>query len=181
MRRRKPDSRRGEGNRGNGGADGAALEDGAGLDEAGCRERAVALLARREHSRGELARKLAARGYTEPVIAASLARLEHEGALADDRFTASFSRTRAAKGKGPARIRAELAERGIEKDDARARLAGAEIDWAAEAIAVRLKRFGPEPPRDFKERARQARFLQYRGFEQRHIEAAFASTADDAS
>jgi regulatory protein len=83
------------------------------LDEVSCRERAVGLLARREHSRGELTRKLAARGFDEDVVAATLARLEREGALADGRFTASFIRTRAAKGKGPVRIRAELAERGM--------------------------------------------------------------------
>jgi regulatory protein len=29
---------------------------------------------------------------------------------------------------------------------------------------VRRKRFGDEPPQDYKERARQSRFLQYRGF-----------------
>src|SRR5690606_24788049 len=121
-----------------------------------------------EHSRAELTRKLLSRGYDEAVVAAALTQLEHDGALADERFTASFIRTRSARGKGPVRIRAELAERGIDKADARATLAGSDIDWAAEAAAVRRKRFGPNPPRDLKERARQARFLQYRGFEQRH-------------
>lgn len=149
------------------------------LDEASCRERAVGLLARREHSRTELTRKLLSRGYGDAVVASALAQLEQEGALADERFTASFIRTRAAKGKGPVRIRAELAQRGIDKVDARATLAGSEIDWAAEAAAVRRKRFGPELPSDRKERARQARFLQYRGFEQRHIDAALSADSED--
>jgi regulatory protein len=149
------------------------------LDEASCRERAVALLARREHGRTELARKLTARGYDENIVAAALARLEREGALADERFTAGFVRGRALKGKGPVRIRAELAERGIDKGEARKGLEASDVDWAAEAAAVRRKRFGPAPPHDFKERARQARFLEYRGFEPRHIEAALSATASE--
>lgn len=164
-----------------GGCENDAGDDVAELDEASCRDRAVALLARREHSRAELERKLRARGFDASVVAAALTRLENEGTLADARFTSSFVRTRAAKGKGPARIRAELAERGIAKDEARSTLAQSDVDWAAEAAAVRRKRFGPELPRDFKERARQARFLQYRGFEQRHIEAAFSGDSAEQS
>jgi regulatory protein len=40
------------------------------------------------------------------------------------------------------------------------------------AREVRLKRFGPTPPENFKERARQMRFLQYRGFELTQINGA---------
>ena len=45
-------------------------------------------------------------------------------------------------------------------------------DFAALAKATRSRKFGPEIPKDRKERARQARFLQYRGFSNDHIRAA---------
>jgi len=47
------------------------------------------------------------------------------------------------------------------------------------ATEVRLKKFGTAEPRDFKEKARQMRFLQYRGFEQEHIQAALTAHGDD--
>jgi len=149
------------------------------LDAAGCEGAALALLARREHSRLELERKLHARGYPPDVIAATLDALEREGALAAGRFTDTFIRSRAAKGQGPVRIRSELAQRGIAEPDAAASLREAEVDWAAAARAVRAKRFGAAVPRDFKERARQARFLQYRGFDSRQIGAALGGGDGD--
>jgi regulatory protein len=142
------------------------------LDAAACKDAALALLARREHSRLELERKLRARGYPADVIAPTLDGLERSGALAAGRFAESFIRSRAGKGQGPVRICSELAQRGIAEPDAAALLRDAEVDWAAAARAVRAKRFGTAVPRDFQERARQARFLQYRGFDSRQIGAA---------
>jgi regulatory protein len=45
-------------------------------------------------------------------------------------------------------------------------------DFLALARAARTRKFGPEIPKDRKERAKQARFLQYRGFSTDHIRAA---------
>ncbi|HET8699341.1 MAG TPA: regulatory protein RecX, partial [Gammaproteobacteria bacterium] len=84
-------------------------------DQAECKRRALDLLARREHSRLELERKLGARGFVPEVIATALNHLEQSGALAGDRFTESFIRSRAARGQGPVRIRAELAARGVDE------------------------------------------------------------------
>ena len=140
------------------------------LDAPACARVAVDLLARREHSRLELTRKLAARGFPEDVIAPALDELERSGALADERFTASFVRSRVAKGQGPSRIRAELVQRGIA--GAAEALREAEVDWRAAIRAVRSKKFGPDVPSDYRERARQARFLEYRGFSSEQIRAA---------
>ena len=148
------------------------------LDAPACRRRALDLLARREHSRYELERKLAARGFSAELIAPTLDRLEHEGLLAEARFTESFIRTRVAKGQGPKRIRAELAARGIDETEAEALLAASGVDWAAAAAEVRRKRFGAERPADFKQRARQARFLDYRGFDGAAIKAALEVPGD---
>ena len=147
-------------------------------DAAACTRAALDLLARREHSRSELARKLAARDFPDDVIAPVLDELERSGSLADARFTDSFVRSRVAKGQGPQRIRAELAQRGISATEADDVLRGTDVDWLATIRAVRRKRFGPEPPRDFAERARQARFLQYRGFDSEQIRAALELDAD---
>jgi regulatory protein len=147
-------------------------------DPAACERTALDLLARREHSRRELEQKLGARGFAEDLIEPTLDALEESGELASARFTASFIRARAAKGQGPARIRAELAERGIAREQAAELLREADIDWAALATSVRDKRFGAERPADFKERARQARFLEYRGFDSEQIGSALKSAAD---
>ncbi|HEY3518128.1 MAG TPA: regulatory protein RecX [Gammaproteobacteria bacterium] len=143
-----------------------------------CTRSALDLLARREHSRRELARKLAARGFPDDVVTSVLEKLERTGALADARFTDSFVRARISKGQGPQRIRAELAQRGITDADADGVLRAADVDWLATIRAVRAKRFGPELPRDYAERARQARFLQYRGFDSAQIRAALEFDAE---
>ncbi|MBN1238097.1 MAG: regulatory protein RecX [Gammaproteobacteria bacterium] len=147
-------------------------------DRADCERRAVALLARREHSRLELARKLASRGYDSALIAETLDGLEQSGFLDGQRFMESFIESRAERGLGPVRIRSELIQRGIANVAAADALEAAGKDWRALAAAVRAKRFGAEPPREFRERARQARFLEYRGFRAADIDAALELGAD---
>jgi regulatory protein len=150
----------------------------AAVDEAACTRSALALLARREHSRRELTRKLARRGFPADVGEAVVAALESSGALAEARFTETFVRSRVAKGQGPQRIRSELAQRGVTEPDVEAALRDAHVDWLATARAARSKRFGPELPRDFRERARQARFLEYRGFEGEQVRAALGRDSE---
>jgi regulatory protein len=149
-------------------------------DAAACERAAVALLARREHSRRELARKLAARAFRADVVASTLDRLEQSGLLDGQRFIESFIESRVARGVGPRRIRAELIERGIAAGAADAALTRSAPDWPAIARRVRRKRFGADGPMDFKERARQARFLEYRGFAGDQVDAAFDADDIDA-
>jgi regulatory protein len=137
-----------------------------------CRVVALGLLARREHSRVELERKLSARAFASEVIAATLDELERCGALAAGRFTESFIRSRLARGQGPNRVRHELAHRGIADEAIAAALADSQWDWLEAAHRARVKRFGPTPPRSFAERAKQVRFLEYRGFAAEQIRAA---------
>ena len=148
------------------------------VDAPACTRAALQLLARREHSRRELTRKLAARGFPEDIISPVLDELERSGSLAEARFTESFVRSRVAKGQGPARIRAELAQRGVADAEVEGALHEADVDWLATIRAVRRKRFGPSPPRDYLERARQARFLEYRGFDSGQIRAALELDTD---
>jgi regulatory protein len=125
---------------------------------------AVGLLARREHSRGELARKLAQRGCDATETDAALDALERERLLCDARFTEQFVRSRVERGAGPAKIRADLRLRGVAESIADEALDDYAGNWWQHAREARRKRFGDEPPADYRQRARQARFLQGRGF-----------------
>ena len=148
-------------------------------DTAACRNSALNALARREHSRLELERKLGARGYAADVIGSTLDALESAGLLDADRFTDSFVRSRQMRGHGPARIRRDLTERGIDAERAGLALTQSNEDWRALARSVRQRKFGPDIPQAYKERAKQMRFLQYRGFSSEHIRAALESDTDD--
>ena len=135
-------------------------------------------LARREYGLDELAKKLADKGYKRTVVEDELARLGDEGLQSDSRFAEAFVQSRINQGKGPVRIRAELAQRGIRDGVIEGALEAATCDWFELAGNERRKKFGSAAPADFKEKARQMRFLQYRGFEQDHIQAAVGPDAD---
>ncbi len=134
------------------------------------RRLAMDLLARREHSRLELARKLASRGFAPALVETVLDDLREDGLQCDERFAASFVNSRVGQGKGPLKVLAELRERGLDETHARQALDDSGADWHALARAALGKRFGAEGPADFKARARRMRFLAQRGFsrEQAH-------------
>ena len=75
------------------------------------------------------------------------------------------------------RIAAELRQRGIAPELIEAALASGP-DWRALARKVCRAKFGLQPPGSWAERARQARFLQYRGFSSDHIRAATGAEAE---
>jgi regulatory protein len=138
------------------------------------RRTAMNLLARREHARRELAAKLLARGLPGDLIDPVMDELARENLLSDDRFAEAFVSARAGRGQGPVRIRIELERKGVDTGIVERALADAGVDWDDLAEQVRRKRFGPGRPGSFKERARQARFLQYRGFAAEHLGGALA-------
>ena len=111
-------------------------------------------------------------------MSAVAAQLAAERLLSESRFVEQFVRAHARRGHGVVRIRAELREKGVADDDIDAGLERAGEDWAAIARDVRRRRFGVSPPGDYRERARQARFLQYRGFSADEIRAALGPGED---
>lgn len=147
-------------------------------DRTEARKKAMDLLARREHGRAELERKLAAAGFEPEVVADALQQLVEEGLQSDRRFVESFVQSRINQGKGPLRIHADLGQRGIAASLVDQVLEEAGEDWYALARDARLKKFGRSQPAEYKEKARQMRFLQYRGFEPDQIRAAVASFDD---
>ncbi|MGA9853318.1 MAG: regulatory protein RecX [Gammaproteobacteria bacterium] len=125
---------------------------------------AIKLLARREHSARELTAKLTTRGYESGAVAAVIEALAVKNLLSDARFVEEFVASRARRGSGPVKIRDELRGRGVDAILVETALAEYHDQWLVNAAAVHRKRFSAAPPRDYAERARQARFLQQRGF-----------------
>ena len=130
-------------------------------------------LARREYGQTELIRKLADKGFERDIAAQAVIRLTEEGLQSDQRFAESFVQSRINQGKGPVRIRLDLGQRGISESTIELAIEEADADWRALAREQRQRKFGASAPPDFKEKARQMRFLQYRGFEQDQIQSAF--------
>jgi regulatory protein len=135
------------------------------------RAAATVLLARRDFAGGELAARLAACGYETLVVAAVVEELTRERVVDDERFAHNFVAYHAARGQGPLRIAAELRRHGVRDALIEAALA-APSDWHALARRARVAKFGARPPASWAEKARQGRFLQYRGFSSDHIRSA---------
>ena len=124
--------------------------------------RAVGYLSRREHARGELARKLAAHAEDPAEVEAVLDSLEKEGWLSNERFAQGLVHRRAAR-QGTARIVQELRQHGVDDNqvaELRDQLRATEYERALE---VWKKRFQARP-QDRATYAKQARFLASRGF-----------------
>ena len=150
--------------------------------------RAFNLLARREHSRVELEKKLNTRPLKkgenwEPpdseILEELLESLIERNLQSDERFAESFSRERINRGRGPMKLRAEMRERGISDELQRDALLELEVDWFEQAVDVRRRRFGLAKVEEFKEKARQMRFLQSRGFSQGHVSHAMSVIEED--
>lgn len=141
------------------------------------RKAAYAMLARREYGCQELAQRLRDKGHEAPLIELVVAQLVAERMLSDERFVDAFVRSRSSRGYGPRRIEAELHQRGVDDELAEGRLAAGPSeecdDWVARAEQVRCRKFGEALPKEFPERARQMRYLEYRGFTHDQIRSVF--------
>lgn len=126
------------------------------------RGRALQFLARRDYSRGELRTKLAVHAGSEAELDAVLAALHEENLISDARYAAQRVSARASR-LGNARLKLELRQKGVSDEDIAAALpdAGDEIERCRQ---VWLRKFGCPAPRSPEDRARQQRFLQFRGF-----------------
>ena len=126
------------------------------------RNRALALLARREHTRSELQRKLAAQAEDPQELIDLLDDLARRGWLSDARFAEALVHDKQAK-FGVSRLAYELRERGVEESIIRNQLAELKDSELERARQVWQSKFGVFPE-DAKARAKQMRFLQSRGF-----------------
>lgn len=127
------------------------------------RQIAIRQLARREYGRHELKMLLLRKQpeATEIEVDEVLQNLIDQKLLDDSRFVEIYIRSRRNRGYGPLRIGAELKERHV---DAQEYLDASDSIWEEHLSTVRTKRFGASLPSTPTEKARQVRFLQYRGF-----------------
>lgn len=141
-------------------------------------DKAMDLLARREHSRRELHDKLQRRGYAADEIEAALQRLGEKHYQDDERFGEMLVRSRIAHGYGPARIRAELRGHGLDDRMINAQLDAEEVDWTELAAAQLRRRRNARSTLDYAERARRAQFLLRRGFSAATVSAVTRADAE---
>ena len=145
--------------------------------EPSLRERALRLLARREHSRAELAKKLQVHSRPGDDLEALLDDLSRRKLLSDERYAESRAHALSRK-FGAARIAHELRARGLDKDlaDKASKTARAtELERAREVWRRKFR----SAPRTREERARQMRFLQSRGFSFDAIRAVVTGADED--
>lgn len=126
------------------------------------RARALRLLARREHSRAELRRKLAPHAEEGVDLEALLDDFTRRGWLSEERFVEQTVRAKARK-YGPLKIAHHLRGKGIDEAGVERGLAQARAEEGEALASAWRSRFG-RLPADEAEKARQVRFLQQRGF-----------------
>jgi regulatory protein len=150
------------------------------MDTVDAYERVIRLLSGRAHSRAELVRKLRARGAAREVAEAAVEKAARQGYVDDAEFAKSYARrARDTKGLAPARIRRELAQKGVDPpfvEDAIAEsFAGSDLLPQARDLARRraLRLHGDTESK----RRRLAAFLERRGFPAHVILAAVDEVA----
>jgi len=100
-----------------------------------------------------------------PAVAAQVVeRLKTERLLSDERFIESMIAARQRRGYGPLRVRQELEKKGIPRETVEEWLDPRAREWITLLKEVRRKKFGVKQTKNYAERAKQARFLQGRGF-----------------
>ncbi|OOG65990.1 recombination regulator RecX [Rhodanobacter sp. B04] len=144
-------------------------------------DKALGLLARREHSRRELKTKLRQGGYEGEETGAALDRLGEQKYQDDDRFAEVLLRNRIAQGYGPMRLRVELKSHGLADARIRELLDAAEVDWDASAATQLRRRYGGAGTTDPVERTRRAQFLLRRGFPAATVRRVTHADVDDAT
>jgi len=135
-------------------------------------QNAIKLLATREHSRMELQRKLANKGFSATSIATTLQKLAADGWQSDERFAESYIALRIKSGYGPVKIAYELSNRGIAPEIVHKYLPQESEYWQKQAIKVYNSKFSAKE-NDYKTRAKQMCFLQSRGFTTEQINFVF--------
>lgn len=141
-------------------------------------------LSRREHSAGELRQKLIDKEQDPQKVDELLLEFAEKGYQSDYRTALMLIREGIRKGRGRLRIKNDFYKRKVEVPsniDELIDMATEDnqefvdvlsdndmvegVDWLRLAVEARVKKYGDEIPKDPKIKARQLRFLQYRGFQ----------------
>lgn len=142
------------------------------------RDKAIGLLARREHSRYELRNKL--RAFHDQIdVDALLDDLADLGLQCDSRYAGVLVRSKAQSGYGIQRIRQWAKQNGVAQNDLYLALEELDHDWFEAAKMQREKHYGMLPPGSMQEKAKQMRYLYNRGFAQDEIHYAMEAREGD--
>ena len=156
-------------------------------DVARLKDKAMRILAGRDHSALELRRKLAAPAWKPDPEATPVSAEDIETVVAwcaennwldDGRFAERFIAGRSRKGYGPQRIRQELQQKGISREMAEHAMMECDIDWAAQAREIALRKFGDPLPTTFPEKVKVQRYIMTRGFFMEDAQAIYQNFND---
>src|SRR5690554_2472291 len=144
------------------------------------RRAAMEYLARREHSKVELEKKLCTRFEQNDCIASVIDELQVQGLQSDQRFAENFIRWRANKGFGPLHIEQDLKRKGVDDIDIQQAFKENNINWQVLIEQQYIKKYGLTMPQDMNSKARCQRFLLSRGFSFSQIKALWQQIAAQA-
>jgi regulatory protein len=135
------------------------------------------MLARREHGFDELIAKLGQRGFDAELVVTVLDEFRQADIQSDLRFADAKVRHGAYKGQGPVRIKQECLQLGLAENIVEQAFRDNDIDWFELAKEVKVKKYKNDKPIDLKNKYKQMRFLQYRGFSHEQIHYALTDDA----
>lgn len=127
-------------------------------------DHAVSLLAKRDYSSGELTRTLVKMTENSECVDSALQRLIVSGYLDDERLVIHLVDKHIRKKHGPTRIKQEIRQKGFPQELVEQTLEKAGVDWYAMARELKVSKFGEDRAADAKEKNKQVRYLQYKGF-----------------
>ena len=141
------------------------------------RSYAFALLTRRDYSQAELSAKLNQYAIHADEVAKLVAELAQQNYQSDQRVAELTLASQIRKGKGLQRIKQTLKAKHLDAELISHELQ--EVDWLEQAYQLKIKKFGTSVEKDQKLKAKQVRFLQYRGFDMDVILKAIARTSEE--
>jgi regulatory protein len=139
------------------------------VGELECRNKAMNLLARREHGFIELVDKLGVKGFEKSLSTEVVSRLRTEGLQSDERFIEMFMRVRISNGSGPIKIMYELKSKGIEEDLIHKFSIKDSDRWISLGKDVLDKKFKNISLQTKESWIKAARFLEQRGFSSEQV------------
>lgn len=148
-----------------------------GLTGSRLRSYAFAVLTRREYSKKELIEKLCLYAQSRDEVLALVEEFAAANYQSDQRVAEMTLRSQMQRGKGPQRIKQSLKSKDLDQAYIQDELE--QIDWLKQAYQLKVKKYGPAVATDPKLKAKQARFLLYRGFQMDVVMKAIRQKASD--
>lgn len=120
------------------------------------------LLSKRSYGRNELGKKLSVYAQNIEDVEKLLDEMEEYKYIDDNQYASSLLKSEVSKGRGKAKIAQVFKNKGVDIAKIDEELSG--INWFKQALEIKIKKFGAKVETDQKLKAKQIRYLQYRGF-----------------